>query len=365
MIITGATISNTTIQDEPFAGLYGFTNFTFTTGTIVGPVAGNLTKFLANYNSAGNTWITSTSYYNIATPGYQLWTVPATAIYEIEAAGSRAGISGYTGNVQANIAHGKGAIVRGRFALTQGQQLTIAVGQPGANGSVQSSFSSPGAGGGTFVVSSGNVPLIVAGGGGSLGNWTGNTRILFGGNGTTSTWAGNSFNGGKGGVDGQGGNAHVNTANVASLNSYDAGGGGGFYSNGVVGGGGNVRTNYSGTSSGNFGGGGQGFFANLIGGVQTSSFLAQTTAGGFGGGGGPGPITGGGGGGYSGGGGTWAGTSTGIDAGGGGGSYIDANATVVATSDGNYNGNALFGGSSITNLGSFNNAPGYVKITKL
>ena len=343
-------------------GLYEFTNFTFTNGNIIGPTSGNLTRFLANYSNVGNTWINSTSYYNIATPGYQLWTVPQTATYEIEVAGSRSGISGYTGNVQANIAHGKGAIVRGRFTLSRGQQLTIAVGQPSANSSTQSSFSNPGGGGGTFVVSS-NVPLIVAGGGGGTGTWSGNTTtILFGGNGTTSTWAGNSRNGGKGGVDGQGGNSHVNTANVVSSNSYDSGGGGGFYSNGVNGAGGNVRTN---STNGSTGGGGQGFFANLIGGVQTTTYSSQTSPGGFGGGGGAGPITGGGGGGYSGGGGTWASTSTAIDAGGGGGSYIDANATVVATSDGNYNGNALFGGSSITNLGSFNNAPGYVKITKL
>lgn len=363
MIISGATISNITIYDEPTVGLYTFTNFTFTTATLVGPTSGNLLQFKANYSNVGNAWIDSTSYYNITTPGYQLWTVPYTATYEIEVAGARAGISGYTGNVQANIAHGKGAIVRGRFNLIQGQQLTIAVGQPSANSSAQASFSTPGGGGGTFVVTENSIPLIVAGGGGSLGNWSGNSiGILFGGNGTTSTWAGNSRNGAAGGTLGNGGNSHVNTTGVVSLNSYDSGAGGGFYSNGVNGVGGNVRTN---ATNGSTGGGGQGFFANLIGGINSSTYTTQTSRGGFGGGGGPGPITGGGGGGYSGGGGAWAGVSTAIDAGGGGGSYIDANATVVATSDGNYNGNALFGGSSITNLGTFNNAPGYVKITKL
>ena len=77
-------------------------------------------------------------------------------------------------------------------------------------------------------------------------------------------------------------------------------------------------------------------------------------------------VAGGGGGGsegYSGGGGGYAGAATAQDSAGGGGSYIIANATVVATSDGNYNGASTFGGASITNIGTFNANPGYVKIT--
>lgn len=117
MIITGATISNMTVIDQPVTGLYSFTNFTFTTATLVGPTSGNLAQFKANYSNTGNTWIDSTSYYNITTPGYQRWTVPSTAVYEIEVAGSRAGISAYSGNVQANISHGKGGYCQRKICI--------------------------------------------------------------------------------------------------------------------------------------------------------------------------------------------------------------------------------------------------------
>ena len=90
-----------------------------------------------------------------------------------------------------------------------------------------------------------------------------------------------------------------------------------------------------------------------------------TSLGGFGGGGGAGPITGGGGGGYSGGGGAFNLGGTQIDSGGGGGSYIDSNATSVATSDGQFDLSGTFNGSAITNLGTYNNAAGYITIVKL
>ena len=336
-------------------GLYTFTNFTFTTANLVGASSGNLTQFKANYNTSSNTWINDTSYYNITTPGYQIWTVPTTGTYEIEAAGSR------SGNVQpaANL-FGYGAIVRARVSLTQGSNVTIAVGQPSANVTQVSTYCSAGGGGGTWVVQ-GNVALVVAGGGGGVGFWTGNTpNYRISGNGVTSTWAGNSFNGAAGGTLGQGGSSHLNISAVPSINAYDSGGGGGWISNGVNGIN-NVRTN---TTNGSTGGGGQGWNANLLGGVNATTYPSPATSpGGFGGGGGASPISGGGGGGYSGGGGGYSGSATSEDSGGGGGSYIIANATVVATSDGNYNGASTFGGASITNIGTFNANPGYVKIT--
>ena len=97
MIISGVTISNITITDiTPY--LYVFSNFTFTNGNIVGRVSGNTAQFLANYSNVGNTWITDSNYYRVTTPGYQVWTVPQTATYEIEAAGSRSGLNTYAGN---------------------------------------------------------------------------------------------------------------------------------------------------------------------------------------------------------------------------------------------------------------------------
>lgn len=354
MDIRGGSINGLSITGVPY--LYPFNNFTFTTGNIVGSTAGNLTQFKANYNTSGNTWIDSTSYYNVVTRGYQIWTVPATGTYEIEAAGSRSGNSQPAGNT-----FGSGSIIRARLALTQGSNLTIAVGQPSANVIQTATYGSAGGGGGSWVVQ-GNVALIVAGGGGGVGFWSGNTPTYrTAGNGVTTSWAGNSFNGAPGGVNGQGGNSHVNLSGTVSINGYDSGGGGGWISNGVNGVGGNVRTNATNASTG---GGGQGWLANLIGGVLSTTYPAPSTStGGFGGGGGAGPITGGGGGGYSGGGGAYAGASTAADSGGGGGSYIISTATSVATSDGNYNASATFGGASITNIGTFNRNAGYVKIT--
>lgn len=354
----GITVGPGIIFGDPTSTnfLYAFTNFTFTTANIVGSTAGNLTQFKANYNTGSNTWINSTSYYNITTPGFQVWTVPATGTYEIEVAGSRSGNSQPAGN-----AFGYGAIIRGRLALTRGSNLSIAVGQPSANVTQVATYASSGGGGGSWVVQ-GNTALIVAGGAGGVGYWSGNTpNTRPAGNGVTTTWAGNSFNGAPGGTLGQGGNSHVNLSGTASVNGYDSGGGGGWISNGVNGTGANVRTN---TTNASTGGAGQGWNANLVGGVYASSYAPPgTSAGGFGGGGGPGPITGGGGGGYSGGGGAYTGATTALDSGGGGGSYIISTATSVATSDGNYNASSTFGGASITNIGAFNGNPGYVKIT--
>jgi hypothetical protein len=362
MNISGININGVAIGDTISSGLYAFTTFTFQTAGVVGPTGPSLGQFYSSYSNVGNTWLQNTSYFNVTTPGYQKWTVPATGSYRIEVAGSRGGISNYTGNTSANVLHGRGAIVSGTIGLTKGQILTIAVGQHGANAASQSAFSIAGSGGGSFVVAN-TTPLIIAGGGSSAGMWTGNGGIVHpGSNGVTTNAGSNSKNGAPGGTGGNGGNSHVNAAGTVSMNGYDGGGGGGFYSNGVNGGGGNVRTN---ATNGSTGGGGQGFQANLVGGVVSSSYTTYDTAGGFGGGGGPGAISSGGGGGYSGGGGGYNSISTGQDAGGGGGSYIDPSATSVATSDGNYNSSNTFNGVTISNIGSYNNAPGYVRITKL
>lgn len=376
---SGITIgSNITIGDLPTSPylppyLYEFSTFTFRTGNITGPTGPNTAQLFANsYSNVGNTWLQSSAYFTTTGNGYQFWTVPQTGSYQITAAGARSGYSQFSGNTSwaANSA-GRGITIQGTVPLTQGQVITIAVGQPSANAPSNASFSVPGGGGGTFVVfANNNAPIIVAGGGGGAGNWSSNvfyTTFRNGGNAVSTTWGGNSWAGAPGGFNGQGGNAHVNLVGVTSTNQYDGGAGGGFFSNGVVGSGANVRTNYSGAASGSYGGGGQSFFANLLGGVVTSTYSTYNSPGGFGGGGGPGALTGGGGGGYSGGGGGFGPTATTIDAGGGGGSYIIEGATNVATTDGNYNGSNSFSGSGITNLGtdSYNLGHGYVTITKV
>jgi hypothetical protein len=361
MDIRGVSINGVAIGDTITSGLYAFTTFTFQTANNTGPNGPTLGNLYAYYSNVGNTWLQSNTYFNVTTAGYQRWTVPTTGSYQIEVAGSRGGISNYTSNSSANVLHGRGAVIRGTVNLTQGQILTIAVGQPGNNAPVTGSFSIAGSGGGSFVVAN-TTPLIIAGGGASAGMYN-TSNVLPGGYGVTGTSGGNSFRGGAGGTGGAGGNAHVNTSGTISQNVYDGGGGGGFFSNGVQGNGGNVRST---AAAGSGGGGGGGFQFNLTGGIAAPSWSATyITSGGFGGGGGPGPISSGGGGGYSGGGGGYAATNTTSDAGGGGGSYIDANVTAVATSDGNYNSSNTFNSVTISNIGSYNNAPGYVRITRL
>jgi hypothetical protein len=171
MIIQGATIYGGTIYE--LSRLYEFSTFTFTTGNTVGPTGANVQWLFANsYSSsnASNVWLTNTTYYGVSKAGYQYWVVPETAQYTIEVAGARSGIPTYA-NTQAAVRYGRGAVVRATFTLEQGTNVTIAVGQPSANTTQPSTFSTPGGGGGTFVVLPGNFPLIIAGGGGSAGNW--------------------------------------------------------------------------------------------------------------------------------------------------------------------------------------------------
>jgi hypothetical protein len=384
MIISGGTIRGGTVYD--LTDLYTFSTFTFTSNIVgqYGPTLGNLYN---TYSNTGNTWLTNTEYLTVpnAWQGYQIWTVPHTGPYRITAAGSRSGIAtAYTGNVFAANAFGRGAVVQGVFNLQRGQKITLVVGQPAANTTMVSTYSSPGGGGGTFVAL-GNIasvgfanltPLIIGGGGGSAGAWTSNTAVLPGGYGVTTKRGGNSAGytnatitanrtGAPGGVAGQGGNTHVSIGGVTSTNGYDGGGGGGWSGNGITW----TTTTWSNIKLAPlaaFGGGGTGFHANAIGGTYGTTYPPPGTSfGGFGGGGGSGPITGGGGGGYSGGGGGFNTGGTQIDSAGGGGSYIDGNATSVATSDGQFDLSSTFNGSAITNLGFYNNTAGYISIVKL
>jgi len=209
--------------------------------------------------------------------GVQLWTVPSSGTYRIEAFGAQGG-----GNNQ----FGRGAQIRGDFSLTAGQQLKIIVGQQGG---LYGSGSGSG-GGGSFVATSANVPLLVAGGGG--GQYDGSSA-LYNAHAVT-------VNGGQptgcttGGAGGNGGNG---------CTSSGAAGGGGFTGNG---------------GNGTYGTGGASFTNGGNGGNHGSNAIC---VGGFGGGGGTHGNTGGGGGGggYSGGAGGFHNSSTG--SGGGGGSY--------------------------------------------
>lgn len=385
MIINGGTINGGTVYD--LTDLFPFTTFTFTSNIVgeQGPTLGNLYN---TYSNTGNTWLTNTNYFTVPNNwrGYQVWTVPRTGAYRITAAGSRSGVAtAFSSNiVLAANAHGRGSVVQGIFNLTRGQKITLVVGQPAANTTMGATYSSPGGGGGSFVVR-GNiasdgfanvVPLLVAGGGGAVGTWTSNAVIRPGGYGVTTQRGGNSAGnasatitslrfGAPGGVNGFGGNTHVSVIGTVSTNGYDSGGGGGYYGNGRQWNG--VAWTYNTTGTGGFGGGGASFANGAVGGAYSSATYPPpaTSSGGFGGGSGSGPIVGGAGGGWSGGGGGTSGANPGIDSGGGGGSYISSEATSVATSDGQFDLDSTFNGSAITNLGFYNNTAGYISIVKL
>jgi cysteine-rich repeat protein len=201
------------------------------------------------------------------TAGIQSWTVPATGTYRVEAWGAE-------GGTQSNYGPGgKGAHVRGDIMLTQGEVLKVLVGQMGKTGTLYD----VGGGGGSFVVKTmGNVPLIVAGGGGAPGNCgVANLAAQHGkgadgnGNGGTSgnngTWCGCGGDGSAGGGfstngGGDGGKAFINGGKGADTERpgqcVDSGlggfGGGGNGGNGGPGGGG-----YQGGDAGGSGAPGQ------------------------------------------------------------------------------------------------------------
>ena len=205
--------------------------------------------------------------------GIQIWSVPVTGSYVIEATGS----SGANGTIQSIPPPitiwklgGLGAKMRGTFQLKKGTELKILVGQEG--GTTSDFLQRPGGGGGgSFVTLFDNTPLIIAGGGG--GGGTAKDQFTDGdpgqvtGNGTQC--------GGTGVTGGRGCNA--DTGNIDSV--LLSGGGAGLRGDGSFG---------TGAAALSFINGGTGG-------------TCLSVKGGFGGGG-CAMVLGGGGGGYSGGG---------------------------------------------------------------
>lgn len=321
--------------------LFTFTTFTFTNAGATGVNGPTLAQCQTAYSGA----VFLTSYFNV-TNGTQQWTCPASATYQIECVGANGGSSiGYNA--------GRGAVIITNVTLTQATVYNIIVGQCGESGN----GGSGGHGGGGSWVFTGNVGtgtlIVCAGGGGGSGHDIGN-----GGNGSADnnpTVGGGRGTGGSQGT-GYGGKYFESDGGQGTWNG-PAGGGAGWFSDGTdarvySGTGSNMSTysniGYKGTRSG----------VSIYGGLRGGS----GGSGGYGGGGAGGGngLSGGGGGGYSGGGGgaNWPGTGNpGHGGGGGGGSYWTGS-LVSATAGGNTTG-------SVTNLGGFNSANGYVKITKL
>ncbi|MFH1531566.1 MAG: hypothetical protein ABIK09_12630 [Pseudomonadota bacterium] len=188
---------------------------------------------------------------------------------------------------------GKGARMKGSFAVLPGQQFKVMVGgQPStATASGGHIGNSTGGGGGSFVTTLANAALLVAGAGGGGGAVSGGLDGVTGTDGVHGLGGG----GASGGTNGGGGGAD------GGMNSGRGGGG--------LTGDGGIPPADAGVASG-----GSKSFVN---GGAGGPIGPHQGAGGFGGGGQGGNYGGGGGGGYSGGGG---GSSNGYG-GGGGGSY--------------------------------------------
>jgi hypothetical protein len=271
--------------------LYAFTNATFTPGGQTGSAGPSLAQARTGLTGTGvDAWKNNTSYFN-TTNGIQLWTVPATGTYRIEAFGSQ----GASNTASGGTAGGLGARMRGDFSLVQGEIIRILVGQ---RLNFSNTCGGGGGGGGSFVVrdpynTTGSI-LVIAGGGGGGGM---GSNVASGG--TTS----NNGNPGSGSPAGAGG-SNGNGGGIPSggCSGPEGSGGGGFSGNGTSNG-----TSGGGISFTNGGDGGTG-----------------SRTGGFGGGGGVSNYGGSGGGGYSGGGGGGLGgscTCNVMNGGGGGGSY--------------------------------------------
>ena len=163
---------NTTGDITLYAQWVNFSTATFSNAGAsgqAGPTQAQLTAAYAGTALEGD--VTNPT----ANDGYQLWTIPVTGIYTIEARGAQGAANGSASYTGAN-----GAVMIGDFSLIAGDQLIILVGQQGSQSAIGTDSSA--GGGGTFVtiVDSGSSytlttsshkvsPLIIAGGGGGVG----------------------------------------------------------------------------------------------------------------------------------------------------------------------------------------------------
>jgi hypothetical protein len=218
------------------ASLYAFTSHTFTNCSTTGRDGPTLGNCQTAYSATS--WELDASLFTTSA-GIQIWTVPITGTYTIQATGA----SGSFGNAGSGTG-GSGARVKGDFDLNQGDKIRILVGQMGFHPgtTVSGDGAAGGGGGGSFVVSgtTGTLDtqvLVVAAGGGGANDRIYQGSIINGLNGLgTTTGTGNEIlNGGS--------YRGSNTAGTIYGMSFANGGQGGTYTRGQ-------------TATGGFGGGG-------------------------------------------------------------------------------------------------------------
>ncbi len=214
---------------------YSFTSHTFTNCGQTGRSGPSQASCRSAYST---TWDETDANFTVVS-GIQIWTVPYTGNYRIEAIGA-AGSSGNGGTA----AGGKGAKIQGDFSLTEGDKIRILVGQMGTNtGSTVSDGASGSGGGGSFVISGtsgtedSQVLIIAAGGNGSNDPVFQGSAVAGAGGSHTSSGTGNAENNGG---------SYKGTSTGSSTNgaSFANGGQGGTYTRGGS------------TGFGGFGGGG-------------------------------------------------------------------------------------------------------------
>ena len=220
--------------------------------------------------------------------GIQIWSVPVTGRYIIEASGA-SGANG-TDLIQSEWRiGGLGAKMEGTFALAKGAKLKILIGQEGHR-TTDFPDRPGGGGGGTFVTLLDDTPLIIAGGGGGGGG--GSPREQFEDGDPGQVTENGTRCGGTGGNGGQPCNADTGNVDPGIL----AGGGAGLKGNGGRGSGGLITSSLSfingGTggkcpvSNGGFGGGSFGFMAGGGGGGYSGGGVVGNSSSAVAGGGG-------------------------------------------------------------------------------
>jgi hypothetical protein len=264
--------------------------FTFTNAGLYGRDGPDLAATKTAYGATG-WWQTSTSFNQVSgKQGFQLWTVPSTGTYTIEAKGAQGGYR-YTGSTYNSnntaVAPGNGATVKATFALTKGATVVLIVAQSPARG--QHWASGTGGGGASWVLKPGaftsnNDVYLVAGGGGGSGAANYVTSTNQGGHAGGSSQGSIGGGGASGDRSAGGGAGWTGDGSGSYITTY-------YYglkpSNGALGGNPYHATHYKDYQSpGGFGGGGSnggecsGGGAGAAGGRAATSYLSGNTIGG-------------------------------------------------------------------------------------
>ena len=221
--------------------------FTFTDCGKIGREGPSESQCLSAYSEAE--WVPKENNFSVDA-GIQRWKVPESGAYRFEIGGSRGGspslFNGYA----------TGALVKGTLILEKGDVLKILVGQLPQSGIGRSLGNGGAGGGGTFVSTSDDKPLFVAGGAGGLANY-GNTINYPKLNGTGTNQGKNYISEGRKGDGGGGGSYSASLSQPNHGDDFLSGGegGDGLDTNGGFGGGGGSSTNQFGAGGGGYSGG--------------------------------------------------------------------------------------------------------------